>query len=570
MEFKDGGYEVPPAVSLLLIDARKKEAKRHAKRIANRRSANASRARKKAEIDRLTNDNARLRRQEIILSYLPDPVIVISPRGIITFCSRQVERKFRHKIGELEGAKIEDLMIPRSRVVIKKLIRDTIADEEVSDPSDNGGDYEAKKGIVGAGNETVNKSSEDGISGRESGGYRQNGSSESESAFPLLEVKLNSKDFDAGEDDSDSDETRRLRSQNGKKSFQACATELSSLTHKDSSLNSDEGVSDESNSFEKEKRSADTNLSNNVEACKHYNDKAKTEQVRFSHKDDVMGASVTANNADAKLSSLMHEPSLKTKYVRGPKVTADKPGDRSSSTMDSSLSKTSDEKAQGKESSTSEDSERESGESPEDSNSSSSGMSYEGALKEKGNRVRPIAPSRNVCVIRGDLTTIWCELTASIRTSEMQDDIEVVSVSKDGSAEEEPGAGELEKELLLCFRPIQEGDEVSPDLRFRPSIVSQQKQYDGSDSSNPKTPGVTESSGSGSNGEGANATSTSKPSVDLSSTETQMDVDTSYSMQLIKTQSKKRPFQVKESGESNKKSRPSDDVEVGVGQEALL
>jgi hypothetical protein len=42
--------------------------------------------------------------------------------------------------------------------------------------------------------------------------------------------------------------------------------------------------------------------------CKLNKDKEDDEQVRFAHKDDVMGASVTANNADAKLSSLMHHP----------------------------------------------------------------------------------------------------------------------------------------------------------------------------------------------------------------------------------------------------------------------
>ncbi len=35
------------------------------------------------------------------------------------------------------------------------------------------------------------------------------------------------------------------------------------------------------------------------------------EEVRFLHKDDVMGASVTANNANVKLSLLIHHPSLK-------------------------------------------------------------------------------------------------------------------------------------------------------------------------------------------------------------------------------------------------------------------
>ena len=498
---------MPQAVSLLLADARRKEQKRQAKRIANRKSACTSRARKKAQIDQLMSDNARLRRQEMILSYLPDPVMVISPQGTITFCNKQVEHLFRHKIGELESANIEDLMIPRSRGVMKKLIREVmIAEQEVSG---------------------------DGISERESGssgGYLQNKMSETESAFPMLEVKLNSEDVDAGEDVSDSDENRR---HTPNKSSQATATEISSLTHKDSSFHTVEGddvthpdknakaakkmnssESDGSQSLEKEKRNADDNLSKNVEEFKLNTDKAKTEQVRFSHKDDVMGASVTANNADAKLSSLMHEPSLKVKHMMGPKRTADRQEEQSSSTMDSSISKTSSDKAQVKGGNSSEDSGyRESGGSPEDSNSSSSGASrfFGKAAKETGKRPRPIAPSRNVCLIRSDLSTIWCELTSSIRTVVAQYDTDE---PKDDSVEEEPQF-ELENEILLCFRPIQEGEKVSAEMRF-----SRVVNHD-----------ISESSGD-----------TTSSNVNPASTETQLDVN--ETVQLKKSSPlKKRVFE---------------------------
>ena len=63
---------MPQPVALLLFDARKRETKRTAKRAANRRSASTSRARKKALVEEMTKTNARLRRQALILSLLPD------------------------------------------------------------------------------------------------------------------------------------------------------------------------------------------------------------------------------------------------------------------------------------------------------------------------------------------------------------------------------------------------------------------------------------------------------------------------------------------------------------------
>lgn len=502
-ELQDGGYQLPQAVAILLADARRKEEKRQAKRIANRKSACTSRARKKAKIDQLMYENAQLRRLELILSYLPDPIIVVSPTGVITFCNAQVERVFKHKVSELVGANIEDVMIPKSRGVIKKLIRDMlVAEQELSETSDSNAAIAKKK-----------MKSKSGEGSGSSGDRNIISENTSESAFPLLEVKLNSTDVDAAEDVSDSDENRRL----------------ASLAHKDSSFNSNEGDDTTPNSSEKEMRNA---LAKNVEACKINKYKAKTEQVRFAHKDDVMGASVTANNADAKLSSLMHEPSS-LKNVTNSKLISEKQEEQSSSTLDSTLSKTSSsEKAQAKEENSSEDSGyRESGESPEDSNSSSSSGGSADSKNEKRKRARPMAPSRNVCLIRSDLTSIWCELTSSIRTSiALPDDADRGSVSKEGSVEpEEPE--QLEKEILLCFRPIQEGEQISSDLRFNRVQVKH---------------GVSESSGDA-------GTSSTQPA----STETQLVVPKNKPL-------KKRSFEQQASKELTKKTRVASDETSAV------
>ena len=65
---------IPPSVAILLASARRRENKYKAKKLANRKSAYASRQRKKAKINAMTMDNAKLRRESAILYSLPDPV----------------------------------------------------------------------------------------------------------------------------------------------------------------------------------------------------------------------------------------------------------------------------------------------------------------------------------------------------------------------------------------------------------------------------------------------------------------------------------------------------------------
>ena len=75
-----------------------------------------------------------------------------------------------------------------------------------------------------------------------------------------------------------------------------------------------------------------------------------------------------------------------------------------------------------------------------------------------------------MCLIRNDLTTIWCELTSSIRTRTVNDED-----SELGIIDHNPKAAvdaltdtpkQEEKELLLCFRPYIEGRKVGEELRF--------------------------------------------------------------------------------------------------------
>lgn len=77
-----------------------------------------------------------------------------------------------------------------------------------------------------------------------------------------------------------------------------------------------------------------------------------------------------------------------------------------------------------------------------------------------------------MCLIRNDLSTVWCEVTSSIRTrtSEEEDGEEKTLNSKSsGSISDAQGSNEGQLELLLCLRPIREGDKiVDESLRFVP------------------------------------------------------------------------------------------------------
>jgi hypothetical protein len=70
------------------------------------------------------------------------------------------------------------------------------------------------------------------------------------------------------------------------------------------------------------------------------------------------------------------------------------------------------------------------------------------------------------------LSTIWCELTSSIRTIYITDgdfDAATLSRKQRASKEQQVADGKM-KELLLCFRPILEGDKVGEDLRFNKKV----------------------------------------------------------------------------------------------------
>lgn len=116
-------FEVPPPlVNLLTEVSKRKEDKRAAKRVANRKSASISRARKKAYLEEMSKANERLKRQAMILNLLPDLVFAVDESGMITFCSSQVEKMLGHSCNDLVGESIDAILMPASRETIRRLI----------------------------------------------------------------------------------------------------------------------------------------------------------------------------------------------------------------------------------------------------------------------------------------------------------------------------------------------------------------------------------------------------------------------------------------------------------------
>ena len=200
----------------------------------------------------MTKTNARLRRQAVILSLLPDLVITIKLDGEISFCSAQVGRVLRHGVETLVGANINDILLPSSRKELSRLIKKLAAAEKAAlDENNKEGDESGRSSNSG------NQSTTPIVSEQSDQGFP-----------PLSVVKVNScssvtscyrSSSDIARTSHTDDVTGALVTANN------AGARLSSLQHK---------------------------------------------PYVKKHTDDVTGASVTANNAGARLSSLQHRPDV--------------------------------------------------------------------------------------------------------------------------------------------------------------------------------------------------------------------------------------------------------------------
>lgn len=330
---------IPQTVSLLLADAKRKDEKRNAKRVANRKSASTSRARKKAYVQEMTELNARLKRQALILSLLPDMVIVIGLEANITFCSAQVERVLRYDMKELEGKNLADLLIPSSRNKLDRLIKHLSGKKGGQQPKTEGEDCpedQQHKGPVvesAAGWEASDLGESNGFAEAISSGGESSATdggpppTVSEPTFPLSVVQVDARRPKttkklggigrSGENSDNSTYPGKQPSSLTVSNDSVRSTSAVSLDAADKSKvavtkdknggSSKNASSDLSNSSSvstnaKSLLQANTNLERNVRI---HNKKLKAE-LESGYKDDVTGADVTANNATARLSSLQH------------------------------------------------------------------------------------------------------------------------------------------------------------------------------------------------------------------------------------------------------------------------
>ena len=101
--------------------------KRQLKRVANRKSAQLSRKRKKQFIEELKEENDGLRRKEQILRSIPDLVVVFDSSGKLWFVSESVSRFMDFKDFELEGTSFWNRLCDDSVRLLKAAFMDALA-----------------------------------------------------------------------------------------------------------------------------------------------------------------------------------------------------------------------------------------------------------------------------------------------------------------------------------------------------------------------------------------------------------------------------------------------------------
>ena len=328
---------VPQTVAILLADAKRKEEKRKAKRVANRISASSSRARKKALVQEMTVMNQHLKRQALILALIPDMVVVLNESGYITFCSAQVENVLQHKPDSLERVLMENLLVPSSRGKLRHMMR-LLLDGKLVDKKDD-----SQVAVVssdnGGSDEKSDKKSASSSPGK--------ASSLDVTSFPPSVVQVDKKSAPPDENDNSdisasnqgSKEPSSLTVSNLTRSPTADSFPSSSEEDKKQKASGKKtenaSASDQSNSSlsaEAAKlKKANANLERNV---RWHNRKLKVPGFR----DDVIGAAITANNRDARLSSLQHRPGSSSEEDSGYRESNDS-REETSSSSDSSESK---------------------------------------------------------------------------------------------------------------------------------------------------------------------------------------------------------------------------------------
>ena len=103
-----------------------------------------------------------------------------------------------------------------------------------------------------------------------------------------------------------------------------------------------------------------------------------------------------------------------------------------------------------------------------------------------------------MCLIRDDLTTVWCEVTSSIRNkSSDEDGLEDKAMTSKSTESSDASGGKQDQELLLCLRPIRNSTKkVDESFRFIPpakQVASSVDAVSGSDKDEKKVPKISSS-----------------------------------------------------------------------------
>ena len=276
---KSSNQSIPYTVKIVLENAKKHEAKKVAKRIANRKSASNSRARKNQLIDELIEDNTKLRRHALILSNLPDPVAVIDIHGEIKFCSEKMGRVLKHELSSLLGTAIYDILAPESRDTMRELIDDLRSAEEQATAVRNG---EEKRSVCN------DATSDD--AGRTS-----------ERPFSMLELNVDSNDRASIDSLDDTMSEMANKACDHKHSISSSKFQRTKFLHKRKS------------SSMTYKNSSENNSEHDTKKQKIYKDdklivKIKSTTKNASDQNVDMKTCATTKNADATLSYLVHCP----------------------------------------------------------------------------------------------------------------------------------------------------------------------------------------------------------------------------------------------------------------------
>mmetsp|Transcript_7367 Transcript_7367/g.10525 ORF Transcript_7367/g.10525 Transcript_7367/m.10525 type:complete len:252 (-) Transcript_7367:125-880(-) len=221
-------------------------------------------------------------------------------------------------------------------------------------------------------------------------------------------------------------------------------------------------------------------------------------------------------------------------------------------------------------------------------------------------RPKPLAPTCNVCLIRDDLTTIWCEVTSSMRTRSLQEDTDPMvetpistspvttttglsstsgnssgggSKTPTGPASPSPSppsdsvtdqSKDEIKELLLCLRPLRDGEEkVDESFRFVPATVtssdpsdSQQETGTSTITTGSSTPNASSTAGSGHSASNSAADSNGSTNSADSATKISGKVRPPKKRRIVTTGS--------DNNSPNKKSRVSTATEKSVVESLML